>query len=122
MIVIEFELLRNIFLSIILILSCIYQLILIISMFVGRKQIDFLSTIKSGNRISKSGIFFFILMILIVYQSLFLDQLTPGLVEIMGLIIAGEVGSRYVSNKKHIEMERIKKTNETIPPDEFKDL
>lgn len=118
----EFQLLKTIFLYMIFSISVIYQVILFISMIKNRRKIDFLSVIKREGSISKAGIFFFVLMAVIVYQALFLDQITPGLVELMGLIIAGDVGARYVSDKKHIELEKIKKTNYNMSSDEFKDL
>ena len=103
-----------------------------ISMFLNRKDINFLDTIKRDGRISKSGIFFFVLMSVIIYQALFLGDVTAGLIELMVIIVAGDVGTNWVNNKKHVDLERIrqsskmekvKKTNDIeMSSDDFKDL
>ena len=68
-------------------------------------------------------------MSIIIYQALFLGDVTLGLVELMALIIAGDVGTNWVNNKKHVDLERIRKlekvrkTNDIeMSSEDFKDL
>jgi len=131
-IIFDLELIKTIFLYVIFFVSVFYQLVLMISMFLHRKDINFLDTIKRDGRISKSGIFFFVLMSVIIYQALFLGDVTAGLIELMVIIVAGDVGTNWVNNKKHVDLERIrqsskmekvKKTNDVeMSSDDFKDL
>lgn len=122
----DFELAKVVFLSIIFIVSILYQIVLFFALYKKRKELNFLSAIKRDGNISKSGLFFFILMLIITYQSLFLDGITPGLVELMGIIVAGDLGATWVNDRKHISLERIKKTRDNkdveLSSDEFKDL
>lgn len=122
MILLELSVLKTIFLYLIFLISGLYQIILIITMIRKRHTIDFLSAIRREGNLSKAGIFFFILMLVIVYQALFLDDITSGLVELMGLIIAGDVGANYINNKKYVDLEKIKKTKQELSCEEFKNL
>lgn len=106
----------------ILILSLLYIVVLICSVIMNKKKIDFLSTIKRDGRISKAGIFFFIVMLIIIYQALFLPSISPELTTLMLYIIGGDVGASFVSNYKKIEIGKIKKTSEKLSSDDFKDL
>lgn len=55
---------------------------------------------ENGNsRISKVGIAFIFLLILIVYQTISSQQVGGGLVELLGLIFGAELGVKYISNK-----------------------
>lgn len=92
-------------------------------MFKNRKSLDFLSTIKRGDRISKASIFFFILMSIIIYQALFLGDISVGLIELMGIIIAGDLGGSWIKNQRELHLEKIKKTNDNdMSNDDIKNL
>lgn len=106
----------------ILILSLLYIVVLIFSVVSNKHKIDFLSTIKRDGRISKAGIFFFIVMLIIIYQALFLPAISPELTQLMLYIIGGDVGASFVSKYGKIEATRIRKTTEKLSSDEFKDL
>ena len=117
------ELVKNIFLAFILLLSFIYQVALLVSLFRHRDEISLISAIKRGDRLSKAGIFFMVLMSIIVYQALFVPTgVQNDLVYLMGIIVCGDVGAKYVSNKHNIELKKIQKADQEMSPDDFKDL
>ena len=117
------EVVKSCFLGFILFIAFIYQITLLFSLFLHRDQYSLISAIKREDRLSKAGIFFFILMSIIVYQSLFVPTgVQPDLVYLMGIIVCGDVGAKYVYNKRTIELERIKKANIEMKPEDFNDL
>ena len=117
------EFVKNIFLAFILLLSFIYQVALLISLFRHRHEISLISAIKRGDRLSKAGIFFMVLMSIIVYQALFIPTgVQNDLVYLMGIIVCGDVGAKYVSNQHNIELKKIQKTNVEMDPKDFEDL
>lgn len=117
------EFVKNIFLAFILLLSFIYQIALLISLFRNRHDISLISAIKRGDKLSKAGIFFMVLMSIIVYQALFVSTgVQTDLVYLMGIIVCGDVGAKYVSNQHNIELKKIQKTNVEMDPKDFEDL
>lgn len=121
----EFATIKIVFLYVIFFISILYQVILFGSLIRHRKDVDFLSAIIRNGNISKAGIFFFVLMLIITYQALFLDEITAGLIELMGIIVLGDLGAKYVANKKIIDLEKVKKTRDCdveLSSDEFKNL
>ena len=118
------EVVKTCFLGFILFIAFIYQVALLVTLFIKRDQISLVSAIKRGDRLSKAGIFFFVLMSIIVYQALFLPTgVQIDLVYLMGVVIGGDVMAKGISNYRNIELQRIKKTNdEEFSPDDFKDL
>jgi hypothetical protein len=117
------EFVKNIFLAFILLLSFIYQVALLISLFRNRHDISLISAIKRGDKLSKAGIFFMVLMSIIVYQALFVSTgVQTDLVYLMGIIVCGDVGAKYVSNQHNIELKKIQKTNVEMDPKDFEDL
>ena len=117
------EIVQNVFLAFILILSFIYQVALLVSLFRHRHEISLISAIKRGDRLSKAGIFFMVLMSIIVYQALFIPTgVQNDLVYLMGIIVCGDVGAKYVSNQHNIELKKIQKTNVEMDPKDFEDL
>lgn len=117
------EIVQNIFLAFILILSFIYQVALLVSLFRHRHEISLISAIKRDDRISKAGIFFLVLMSIIVYQALFIPTgVQNDLVYLMGIIVCGDVGAKYVSNHHNIELKKIQKANHEMDPKDFEDL
>lgn len=121
----EILLSKNILLGILFFIVIIYQLLFVFVLIKNRKSVNFISAFtKQDGTISKSGIFFFILMQIIIYQSLFSGQITNGLVELMGVIIAGDIGIKAVDNYKDIQITKIQKTDasDCISKDDFKNL
>ena len=121
------EVIQNCFLGFILFIAFIYQVALLATLIKNKDQVSLVSAIKRGDRLSKAGIFFFILMSIIVYQALFFPNgVQIDLVYLMGMIICGDVGAKWVSNYRNIELHKIKKTqndeNCQLSPDDFKDL
>ena len=117
------EVVKNIFLAFILLLSFIYQVALLVSLFRHRDEISLISAVKRGDRLSKAGIFFMVLMSIIVYQALFVPTgVQNDLVYLMGIIVCGDVGAKYVSNKHNIELKKIQKANEEMDPKDMEDL
>ena len=92
---------KIVFLGIIVFIAFALQCSLLYSLFKKRKEIDFLSCIKRDGRISKAGLFFFVLMGIIAYQALFADNIDSKLVDLMALIIGGDLGATWLSNNKY---------------------
>lgn len=80
------EIVKIVFLGFILVIAFIYQLTLLVSLFRNRHEISLISAIMRGDKLSKAGIFFFILMSIIVYQALFVSTgVQADLVYLMGM-------------------------------------
>ncbi len=58
------EVIKTCFLGFILFIAFIYQVALLVTLFLKRDQISLVSAIKRGDRLSKAGIFFFVLKII----------------------------------------------------------
>ena len=117
------EIVKIVFLGFILVIAFIYQLTLLISLFRHRHEISLISAIKREDRLSKAGIFFFVLMSIIVYQALFVSAgVQADLVYLMGMIICGDVGAKWVHRYQKVEMKKIQKADQEMSPDDFKDL
>ena len=115
---ISLELVKIVFLGFILVIAFIYQLTLLVSLFRHRHEISLISAIKRGERLSKAGIFFFILMSIIVYEALFVSTgVQADLVYLMGMIICGDVGAKWVNSYQHVELKKIQKTNSPFSHD-----
>lgn len=94
-------------------------------MIIKRKELNFLSAIQRDGKISKAGIFFFILMLMITYQALFLDKITVELVELMIIIVGGDLGAKYLGNKQKVDLEKVKRLGDSeykLTNDEIKNL
>ena len=105
--ILEFEMVKVIFLYAIFAISALYQIILVITLFQKRKTVDFLSAIKRDGKVSKAGIFFFVLMLIITYQALFADRVLFELVELMFIIVGADLGATYLWNKKALSSEKL---------------
>lgn len=97
---------KGILLGLVVFISFALQCALLISLYRNRKTIDFLSCIKRGERVSKAGLFFFVLMGIIAYQGVFKEQVDVNLVALMVSIIGGDLGATYLKNKKELEESR----------------
>lgn len=122
----EIVLSKDVLLGILFFIVIVYQLLFVFVLLKNRNTINFVSAFtKPDGTISKSSIFFFILMQIIIYQSLFMGKITEGLVELMGVIIAGDIGQKVVDHYKDIQITKIQKTNENttkLSDDDFKNL
>lgn len=103
MFIMDLSVAKVVFLYFIFCICIIYQILLIITMYKKRHEIDILSAVKRDNRISKAGLFFMVLMLIITYQSLFLDEITTGLVELMLIVISGDLGAKAIDNYTKIK-------------------
>ncbi len=56
--------------------------------------------LRDNGRISKVGIAFVLLMICLVYQVLFKEEISFHLVELLGIIFGAEVGVKYIATKE----------------------
>ena len=94
---------KGILLGLVVFISFALQCALLISLYRNRGTINFLSCIKRGNRVSKAGLFFFVLMGIIAYQGVFKDQVDINLVALMVSIIGGDLGATWLKNKKELD-------------------
>ena len=92
--------LKESFLAFILVLSLVFLSILFVSLLKNRNRILFYSlVIKDDGQVSKIGIAFIFLLILLVYQVITETEVSSYLVELLGIIFAAEIGTKYVDNK-----------------------
>lgn len=71
-----------------------------ISLYNNRKKVKFYSLIARENgRISKVGIAFIFLLLLLIYQVISGIEVSTYLVELLGVIFAAEIGTKYVDGK-----------------------
>lgn len=74
--------------------------IFFISLYNNRRKVKFYSLIARENgRISKVGIAFIFLLLLLIYQVISGIEVSTYLVELLGVIFAAEIGTKYVDGK-----------------------
>lgn len=70
------------------------------SMIKNRKKVKFYSlVIRDDGSISKVGISFIFILMLIIYQVVAQTEISGYLVELLGVIFAAELGTKYVDSK-----------------------
>lgn len=112
------------FIVLILLTVLIYFCVLLYSVIRHHASINFLSPIvHEDGKISKSGLLFFILTLIISYQALFVSEVTPGLIEILAALALKDAGVEVASKWQHVQLQKIKTTRDvSLKPDDFKDL
>lgn len=97
------------FLFFLVILSLSFLIIVFTSVIRNRNKVQFYSIIvKEDGQISKVGIAFIFLLILLVYQVISGTEISGYLVELLGVIFAAEIGTKYVDNKTVSKKEMMK--------------
>lgn len=92
--------LNEIMLFFILCLITIILFIFSISVYRNRDKICFYSlAVRKDGSISKVGIAYILLLLLITYQVFSGVEISSYLVELLGIIFAAELGKQYVDNK-----------------------
>lgn len=110
-------------LSLISIVLFSYVLILIISLIRNKGIIDFASPIiNEKGKISKSGLLFFLITLVVTYQALYQPEITPGLLEILAALAFKDAGIEIANKWQHVQLTKIKKTNDKLDLDDFKNL
>ena len=106
--------LNNIFLAVILCLAGSFLFYFFRSLSKNRSKVRMYSLIvKDNGQISKVGIAFIFLLVLIVYQVVTGTEVSGYLVELLGVIFAAEIGGTYVDNKS-ISNKDIDKISNTL--------
>lgn len=78
----------------------IFIAIFFASMIKNRKKVKFYSlVIRDDGSISKVGISFIFILMLIIYQVVAQTEISGYLVELLGVIFAAELGTKYVDSK-----------------------
>lgn len=91
---------KEIFLVCILFLLVSFLCVFLCSLYINRDNIDFYKLIvRDSGRISKVGVSFVFIITLIVYQAVTSSEISFYLVELLGVIFAAEVGTKFVDNK-----------------------
>ena len=91
---------QELFLIFILIILLIFLLIFFISLYRNRRKINFYSLIvRENGRISKVGIAFIFILMLVIYQVVSGVEISTYLVELLGVIFAAELGTKFVDSK-----------------------
>lgn len=103
---------KELFLFCILGLLCVFLGVFIYSLYHNRKFIHFYSlAVRENGRISKVGTAFIFIMTLLVYQVISEAEVSFYLVELLGIIFAAELGTKYVDGKlSQTTMNNIKKS------------
>lgn len=98
---------KEIFLLCILGLLCVFLGVFAYSLYHNRNFIHFYSiAVREDGRLSKVGIAFIFIMTLLVYQVISEAEVSFYLVELLGIIFAAELGTKYVDGtvtKKNID-------------------
>ena len=91
---------KELFLLCILGLLCVFLSVFIYSLYHNRQFIHFYSlAVRENGRISKVGTAFIFIMTLLVYQVISEAEVSFYLVELLGIIFAAEIGTKYVDGK-----------------------
>jgi len=86
------------FFGLILLTTIVFFIILLVSIIKNRDKIHFYTLIvRENNRISKVGLSFIAILLIIVYQAIFNKEITPGLIELLGIIFTAEIGTNAVN-------------------------
>ena len=114
---------NQIIVSIIILILFSYVLLCIIGLYKNRDNVNFASTIVNNDgKISKSGVLFLFLTLVVIYQSLFGLPITDGLLEILAVLAFKDAGVEIANKWERVQLHRVKKTKETLDLNEFKDL
>lgn len=91
-------------------LLCILALLLsflgvfLVSLYRNRGNVDFYKlVVRDNGRISKVGVSFIFILTLIVYQAVTNAEISFYLVELLGVIFAAEIGTKFVDGKSGIK-------------------
>ena len=114
---------NQIIISFIVLILFIYVLICAISLYRNRKSINFTAPIINldGN-ISKSGVLFLFLTLVVIYQALFELPITDGLLEILAVLAFKDAGVEIANKWERVQLHKVQKTRDTLDINEFKDL
>lgn len=91
---------QELFLICILVLLLTFLCVFITSLYRNRNNINFYSlVVRDNGRISKVGTAFVFILTLLVYQVISGTEVSFYLVELLGIIFAAELGTKYVYGK-----------------------
>lgn len=91
---------KELFLICVLILLLIFLGVFITSLYNNRENINFYSlVVRENGRISKVGTAFVFILTLLIYQVISETEVSFYLVELLGIIFAAELGTKYVDGK-----------------------
>ena len=91
---------KELFLLCILGLLCVFLGVFVYSLYHNRNFIHFYSlAVRENGRISKVGTAFIFILTLLVYQIISESEVSFYLVELLGIIFAAELGTKYVDGK-----------------------
>lgn len=94
---------QELFLICILLLLLSFLCVFLISLYRNRNSINFYSlVVRENGRISKVGIAFVFILTLLIYQVISNTEVSFYLVELLGIIFAAELGTKYVDGKLSI--------------------
>lgn len=114
---------NQIIILIIILILFLYVIICIVSLCKNKDNVNFTSAIVNvDGRISKSGVLFLFLTLVVIYQALFGLPITDGLLEILAVLAFKDAGIEIANKWERVQLHRVKKTRETLDLNEFKDL
>lgn len=91
---------KELFLICVLILLLIFLGVFLTSLYNNRDNINFYSlVVRENGRISKVGTAFVFILTLLIYQVISEIEISFYLVELLGIIFAAELGTKYVDGK-----------------------
>jgi hypothetical protein len=91
---------KELFLICVLILLLIFLGVFLTSLYNNRENINFYSlVVRENGRISKVGTAFVFILTLLIYQVISETEVSFYLVELLGIIFAAELGTKYVDGK-----------------------
>ena len=94
---------QELFLICILLLLLSFLCVFLISLYRNRNSINFYSlVVRENGRISKVGTAFVFILTLLIYQVISNTEVSFYLVELLGIIFAAELGTKYVDGKLSI--------------------
>lgn len=101
---------QELFLICILLLLITFLCVFLTSLYRNRNSINFYSlVVRENGRISKVGTAFIFILTLLIYQVISNTEVSFYLVELLGIIFAAELGTKYVDGKLSIrQIEGIK--------------
>lgn len=91
---------QELFLICILVLLLTFLCVFLTSLYRNRNNINFYSlVVRDNGRISKVGTAFVFILTLLIYQVISGTEVSFYLVELLGIIFAAELGTKYVDGK-----------------------
>ena len=91
---------KELFLICVLALLLIFLGVFLTSLYNNRENINFYSlVVRENGRISKVGTAFVFILTLLIYQVISETEVSFYLVELLGIIFAAELGTKYVDGK-----------------------